>query len=103
MPPLPVPYKRAEQVAERLSEMFPELTFAPTQFGSKGFWITVAKAGDGNGLLMATDQLDNGASGIKDEGLRRILAFAENREYVEPARAVGKLTYDDVMTTTSGS
>lgn len=103
MPPLPVPYKRAEQVAERLAEIFPDLSFTPTHFGAKGYWITVAKAGDGNGLLMATDQLDNGASGIKEEGLARIAAFRESREYVEPPRPSNKLTYDDVMTTTSGS
>lgn len=94
--PIPIPYRRVAELCERIADSFPDLRFAPVEFPRKGYYVGVSTAEAENGLLLHADELDNGASGFKDETLRRIAAFRDGVPY-QPPKRLG-LSYDDVMT-----
>lgn len=96
---------RAREVADRLrnyyNDEFPTLTVRTEYVPNKGTLIIVsAKEIDEFGIAFGVDQLDNGASGFRDEALRRIIAYMNSEPYTPPVPKSGTLVFDDVMTTT---
>lgn len=96
--PLRVAFHRAEVAATRVNQNFPELRAIPISYGNKGYYVAVSRAGTEGGLVLHPDEIDNGASGVKDDCLVRLACFRDGKEYVKPV-STQRFVYDDVMTT----
>ena len=96
--PIPIPYQRAAQLCERIAPSFPELQFRPVEFPHKGYYVGVSRPDNENGLLLHADELDNGASGFRDDALERIAAYRDNRLHQLAPRPRNGIDYSDVMT-----
>ena len=92
--------QRVQDVAERLAAYFEDepLVIHAKAVPRQGTYISVAHVENPSvGLLFHVDELDNGASGFKDQALLRIRAYLEGTEFV-PAPIKPGLVYDDVIT-----
>jgi hypothetical protein len=94
-----VSHFRATEIAQRVNAYFPELRAESRPYGNKGYYVAVEKPGEETGLLLHVDELDNGASGLKDQALNRLIAFRDGVPWEPEPEKPGKLTYDDVITT----
>lgn len=94
---------RVMALAERLATYFEEddLLIYAHMAGRQGMYIAVSmKDTPDVRLLLHADELDNGASGFKENALLRIQAFRDSTPYV-PTQPKG-IRYDDVMTYDGG-
>jgi hypothetical protein len=90
---------RTQQICDRLSAYYADdpLNVYVKSLPRQGLFIAVSHEGQTEvGILFHVDQVDNGASGFKDEALRKINAFRDGVAYVP--RAPKGLVYDDIMT-----
>ncbi len=90
---------RTQQVCDRLSAYYADepVDIYVKSLPRQGLYIAVSHEGSNEvGILFHVDQVDNGASGFKDEALRRINAFRDSEVFVP--RAPKGLVYDDIMT-----
>lgn len=102
MPILRPSAAKATMIANRVLAYFPDqLTATPFEFEGMGFYVQINAPGQQAGLVLHPDELDNGASGLKEEALKRLACFRDGVAYTPPAPRPG-ISYDDVMTTTSG-
>jgi hypothetical protein len=88
-----------QQVCERLAAYYAddpliiELKALPRQ----GLFISVThEEAEGGGLLFHVDQVRNGASGFRDEALRKINAYRDGVDFV-PRQPTARV-YGDIMT-----
>lgn len=92
--------QRVYDLADRLAIYFEDepIVVAVKLYNRQGNYITVSlKGNEAVGLVFHADQLDNGASGFKDEALMKIRAYIAGQAYEAPPKKQ-QFDYSDVMT-----
>lgn len=92
-------YWRAAEAAGRLTDYYNDdsLQFEADQYGERGFYVRVFRAGDTAGLLLHVDEIDNGAAGIRENTLAMINSYRDGTPYQPVIQHTGWV-YRDVMT-----